>query len=79
MTLHHNDQHGWLLRNSLRFLKGYGYFLLGLTAACLLATILGCFPMAQSVLAVIGTWIIRILGILVTLTATGAVFESLRN
>ncbi len=79
MSLRQKHEYSWLLRISAYCLKGYGYFLFGLTITCLLATILGLFPIVQSVLAIAGAWILRILGTLVALTAAGVVFESVRN
>ncbi len=79
MSLRRKSEYGVLFRVSVRLLKGCGYFLFGLTIACLLAAILGFFPVVQAILTVTGTWIIRILGISVALAATGAVCESLRS
>lgn len=79
MSIRRKYEYGWLFRVSLGFLKSYGYFLFGLTVACLLATTLGFFPVVQSILTLTGEWIVRILGISVALTATGVIFESLRN
>jgi hypothetical protein len=79
MSLHRKSDYGWLFNISSQSLKGYGFFLFGLTMTCLLATILGLFPVVQALLTLIGTWIIRILGILVALVATGAIWESFRN
>ena len=78
MKTNQTTSHGWALKVLLRLLKYYGYFLIGLTATCVLSVILGFFPIVFEVLFYTGSFLLRLLGVLIALVMTSAVFESLR-
>jgi hypothetical protein len=78
MKANQANNFGWLFKVSVHLLKYYGYFFTGLLSACLLAAILGVFPVMQVVLEIAGEWILRIFGVLLALTMMAIVYESLR-
>lgn len=72
------NNYNWLFKVSVRCLKYYGYFFLGLVSACLLTSILGIFPIMQLIFEIAGEWILRMFGVVLALTLTATIYESLR-
>jgi hypothetical protein len=72
-------RYGWLFQISTGLCQYYGFFLVSLASVCMLATVLGGFPLVAFLWSAIGVWLVRFLVFFSLVLVMSIVFESWRN